>query len=117
MVETMVSSHPDVAALVWGSIKLFIVVSSLPGFKRQLTFWKVASRFVSYFEKISEWFMNLRHYCPRYSEYAALFSSSVKLRAALYNFYATVIQFCKQAIQVFRRTGRLFRRNRLANWQ
>ncbi|KAL6717730.1 hypothetical protein ACLMJK_003815 [Lecanora helva] len=36
VVETFVSSHPEVAALVWGGVKIALLVKYLPSFKYKL---------------------------------------------------------------------------------
>ncbi|MCJ1239019.1 hypothetical protein MMC14_007012, partial [Varicellaria rhodocarpa] len=95
-----------VAALVWGSIKLAILVSRLSSYSIQsANTVETVSNFASYFDKLSEWFMKLGKFCPRLSEYQILYASSTRLQAALSNFYATVIQFCKQAMEVIQRGG------------
>ncbi|XWX00732.1 hypothetical protein V2A60_008753 [Cordyceps javanica] len=88
VVETFVSSHPDVAALVWGSIKLTMLL---------------AVNYTSYFETISAIFMAFSKQCPRFSEYQALYPTSARLRKALCDFNASIIHCCKHVIEVIRR--------------
>ncbi|KAI9766767.1 MAG: hypothetical protein M1839_004771 [Geoglossum umbratile] len=90
IVDTFVSSNPSIAALVWGSVKFVILV---------------VSNFSSYFDKLSTMFMNLRSHCPIYSEYQILYPCSARLQTALCTFYATVVHFCKKAIEVIQRKG------------
>ncbi len=66
---------------------------------------QVASSAVSYYDKLSEWFMRLGVLCPRLSEWQSLFPQDVRLQRALDAFYATVIRFCTRAMQVLDRTG------------
>ncbi|KAI9765585.1 MAG: hypothetical protein M1840_007274 [Geoglossum simile] len=90
IVDTFVSSNPSIAALVWGSVKFVILA---------------ASNFSSYFDKLSTMFMNLRSYCPIFSEYQILYPCSARLQTALCTFYATVVHFCKKALEVIQRKG------------
>jgi len=85
IVETFVSSHPDIAALVWGTLKFTILA---------------VNNITSFFDKLSECFLRLSNYCPRYSEYQLLFGDSTRLQKALCAFYATIVNFCTKAIQI-----------------
>ena len=91
IVGTFVSSNPAIAALVWGSVRLTILA---------------ASNFINFFDKLSEWFMKLQVWCPRFAEYQFLHPDSARLQAALCSFYAIVIKFCTRAFQEIRRTGK-----------
>ncbi len=66
----------------------------------------MASSAASYYGKLSEWFMKLGTLCPRLSEWQSLFPNSAALQKVLDAFYATVIQFCRRAVQVLGRTGK-----------
>ncbi|KAI9789088.1 MAG: hypothetical protein M1816_006338 [Peltula sp. TS41687] len=90
IMDTYSQSHADIAALVWGSIKLTILF---------------ASNFASFFDKLSEWLLKIRTCCPRYSEYQALFAQSSRLQNALDAYYAVIVRFCAKTIQVTGRTG------------
>ncbi|KAI9765660.1 MAG: hypothetical protein M1840_007217 [Geoglossum simile] len=90
IVETFITSHPEIAALVWGSIKFALLF---------------VSRFSTYFDKLSTVFMNIRNNCPRYMEYQALYTDSERLQAALCNYYATIVRLCQKAIEVGQRQG------------
>ncbi|KAH8586021.1 ankyrin repeat-containing domain protein [Bisporella sp. PMI_857] len=90
IVDTFVSSHPNVAALVWGTVKFTILA---------------ANNVTSFFDKLSECFLRLRNYCPRYSEYQLLFGDSTRLQKALCSFYATIVNFCTRAIQAIKTPG------------
>ncbi|MCJ1345587.1 hypothetical protein MMC31_003794, partial [Peltigera leucophlebia] len=85
VVDTFVSSNPATGALVWGSVKLAVILTST---------------YASYFDKLSTLFMNFSKHCPRYSEYQILYADSVGLRVAVCNFYAVVIDCCTQVVQV-----------------
>ncbi|RYP31383.1 hypothetical protein DL768_011176 [Monosporascus sp. mg162] len=54
IIDTFVSSHPEIAALVWGSVKLSM---------------QVIVNYTSYFEVISGLFMKLGNLCPLFAEY------------------------------------------------
>jgi hypothetical protein len=51
-----------------------------------------------YFEKISRRFEEFGKYCPRLKEYEKLFNGSVRVRDAVSEFHATVIEFCTKAL-------------------
>lgn len=93
VVGTFVSSIPAVAALVWGSIQFTILA---------------ASNFTNFFDKLTEWFMKLQSFCPRYSEYQFLHPDSPRLQRALSSYYAIVVRFCTKAVQVIARTSMSF---------
>ncbi|KAI0803901.1 hypothetical protein GGR55DRAFT_691487 [Xylaria sp. FL0064] len=86
--DVFVSSHPEVAALVWGSVKLTM---------------QIIVNLTSYFEATSELFMRLGHLCPLYAEYQALYPSSQRLQESLSNFHASIIRCCKHVVQATRR--------------
>ncbi|KAF4999296.1 hypothetical protein FDECE_11542 [Fusarium decemcellulare] len=88
VVDTFVSSHPDVAALVWGSVKLTMLVSI---------------NFLSYFEAMSELFMDLGRACPQFSEYQLPFPDSKRVQRALCDFHAAIIRCCCHIVLVLRR--------------
>ncbi|KAI9786684.1 MAG: hypothetical protein M1839_006235 [Geoglossum umbratile] len=90
IVDTFTSSHLEIAALVWGSIKFALLF---------------ATRFSTYFDKLSTIFMNVHNTCPRYMEYQTLYAGSKKLQAALCNYYATIVRLCQKAIEVGQRHG------------
>ncbi|KAH8812078.1 hypothetical protein F5884DRAFT_831783 [Xylogone sp. PMI_703] len=88
VVDAFVSSHPDIAALVWGSVKLTMLV---------------LFNFASYYEAFSELFMNLGKFCPRFAEYQALYPGSARLQKALCDFHAASIRCCKHVVETIRR--------------
>ena len=107
--DTFVSSNPRVAALVWGSVKLVILVHCPLGpwllDKNVLTFMQAASNFSTYFDKLSSLLMTLRNHFPRHSKYQILYSYSTRLQGALCTYYATVVNFCKKVLEVVQRSG------------
>ncbi|KAI9770818.1 MAG: hypothetical protein M1839_003044 [Geoglossum umbratile] len=88
--DTLISPSPNMAALLWGSVKLAILA---------------ISNFSSFFNKLSDMFMKLRSYYPIYSEYQILYPSSIGLQAALCSFYASVVYFCRKALKFIQRKG------------
>ncbi|WYZ38176.1 hypothetical protein EsH8_III_000090 [Colletotrichum jinshuiense] len=88
VVDTYVSSHPEIAALVWGSVKLTFMV---------------LANFTSYFEKFSELLRGFDQLCPRFAEYRLLFPDSARLRTATYEFHASLISCCSEIIISTRR--------------
>lgn len=91
IIGTFVSSNPVLAALIWGSVRLTLLT---------------ASNFASFFDKLSECFMNLQGCCPRFSEYRFLYPDSLRLQSALCTFYATIVRFCTKAVHAIGRTGK-----------
>ncbi|MCJ1248752.1 hypothetical protein MMC30_005971 [Trapelia coarctata] len=84
IVDTFVSgSQSVVAGLVWGGVKVALLT---------------ASNFSSYFDKLTALFMDIGRSCPRYSDFGSLYPSSSGLQTALCEYYAVVIQLCRQAI-------------------
>ncbi|KAJ0135112.1 Glutathione S-transferase psoE [Fusarium oxysporum f. sp. albedinis] len=91
VVDTFVSSHPQIAALVWGSIKLAMLI---------------AVNYTSYFEALSVLFMELSKQCPRFAEYQALYMTSTRLQKALCDFHASIIRCCKHVVEAIQRPWR-----------
>ncbi|KAK4118224.1 hypothetical protein N657DRAFT_628783 [Parathielavia appendiculata] len=88
VIDTFVSSNPQIAALVWGSVKLTI---------------QIALRFTSYYEAFSNLFMGFASHCPRFAEYQVLYANSVRLQTALCSFHASLIRCCKHAVEAAQR--------------
>ncbi|KAJ3495242.1 hypothetical protein NLG97_g3533 [Lecanicillium saksenae] len=88
VVETFVSSHPEIAALIWGSVKLTLLI---------------AVNFTSHFEALSAVFMSFSKQCPRFAEYQALYPASTGLQRALCDFHASIIRCCKHAVEIIQR--------------
>ena len=88
VIDTFVSSNPEIAALIWGSVKLTI---------------QIALNLASYYEAFSNLFMSFASHCPRFAEYQVLYPNSVGLQTALCNFHASIIRCCKHAVEAARR--------------
>ncbi|KAI6747494.1 hypothetical protein HG530_015874 [Fusarium avenaceum] len=88
VVDTFVSSRPEIAALVWGSVKLAMLI---------------AVNYTSYFESLSALFMELSNQCPRFAEYQALYTTSTRLQKVLCDFHAAIIRCCKHVVEAIQR--------------
>jgi hypothetical protein len=104
--DTFVSAHPEIAALVLGSLKVTILV--LPAiiiYNDVTNASKALNNIVSFFDKLSEVFLRLGSCCPRFTQYQFLFTDSVRLQNALCAFYATIVNFCTKAVQALNKPG------------
>ena len=90
IIDTFVSANPNLAALVWGGIKVTMLVTS---------------NFAKFFEKLSTLFMEIGRQCPRFKDFGALYPSSPSLQGALCDYYAVVIRICQGALKASRRPG------------
>ncbi|KAI1404230.1 ankyrin repeat-containing domain protein [Hypoxylon fuscum] len=88
VIDTVVSSHPEIAALIWGSVKLTM---------------QVIVNYTSYYEAVSDLFMRLGKLCPVFAEYQTLFRNSRLLRQSLSDFHASIIRCCKHVIEAIQR--------------
>ena len=64
IVNTFINSNPQVAALIWGGVKLTLLV---------------VNNFAMYFDKLSNIFMQIGRTCPRFAEFGALYITSSRL--------------------------------------
>ncbi|RBA12849.1 hypothetical protein FPRO05_14071 [Fusarium proliferatum] len=104
VVDTFVSSRPDIAALVWGSLKLAMLVTDAPSHLRiPANSLQIAVNYTSYFESLSALFMELGNQCPRFAEYQALYMTSTRLQKALCDFHASIIRCCKHVVEAIQR--------------
>lgn len=83
--DTLIQANPTISALVWGSVK-FVLMAAI--------------NFSDYFDSLLRRFEQLGTYCPRLREYEKLFGGSTRVREALSNFYACVVEFCTKALGV-----------------
>ncbi|KAF5674689.1 nacht ankyrin containing protein [Fusarium denticulatum] len=88
--DTLVSSNPTIAALVWGSVKMtiMIILNAVP-----------------YYEAFVELCMELGRICPRFEQYQALFPASERLQNTLCTFNATIIQCCRRVLAMPKRSS------------
>ncbi|KAF5534767.1 NACHT domain-containing protein [Fusarium napiforme] len=89
IIDTFVSSNPTIAALVWGSVKMtmMIMLNAAP-----------------YYEAFVELCMELGRLCPRFEQYQALFPTSERLQEAICTFNASIIQCCQRVIAMPKRS-------------
>ncbi|KLO83775.1 Uncharacterized protein LW93_559 [Fusarium fujikuroi] len=88
IVDTYIQSNPDIAALIWGSVKL--------------TFMFLAN-FASYFQSFVELLHGFGSLCTRFAEYQAIFNESSRLRRSVCAFHTSVITCCQQIVLAIRR--------------
>lgn len=89
--DTFVSSHPEIAALAWGSVKLTMLV---------------ISNYTSYYEATSDLFMRVGRLCPLFDKYMTLYQSSTELRESLLDFHASIVHCCKHVVEAVQRPWR-----------
>ncbi|KAJ5211076.1 hypothetical protein N7491_010893 [Penicillium cf. griseofulvum] len=89
IVDTFVSSNPQIAALVWGGIKTAILT---------------ASNIASYFDKVTSMIMAIGKSCPTYQQFGHLYPGCVGLKRSLCDYYAVIIQICIKIIEISKRT-------------
>ncbi|KAL0633009.1 hypothetical protein Q9L58_008115 [Maublancomyces gigas] len=81
--DTLVSSNPQIAALVWGSVKIVILA---------------AHNLSRAFETLAEMFQTIGSLSPVLEKFQELFPESRSLRESLIEYYALVVQFCTEAL-------------------
>ncbi|KAH6672691.1 hypothetical protein F5X68DRAFT_174926, partial [Plectosphaerella plurivora] len=84
IVDTFVSSNPEIAALVWGSLRLTIFM-----------FAASASQITA----LTDLFEFFKDASPRFAEYQALFPESTKLQEAVCDFHASIINCCSYLVK------------------
>ncbi|KAI8635647.1 hypothetical protein F5Y19DRAFT_17847 [Xylariaceae sp. FL1651] len=89
--DTFVSARPEIAAFVWGSVKLTMMV---------------ISNYTSYYEATSDLFMRIGRLCPLFNEYLVLYRSSTRLRQSLLGFHASIVYCCRHVLAAIQRTWR-----------
>ncbi|KAJ3540937.1 hypothetical protein NM208_g4831 [Fusarium decemcellulare] len=90
-VDTFVSSNPETAGLIWGSIKLTFLI---------------LANFASYFKSFVNILDGFGSLCSLFSEYQRLFGTSVRLRDSICRFHTAVISCCQALVLSTRRSGR-----------
>lgn len=90
VVDSYVQSKPDLAALVWGSVKLTMLA---------------ASNIASYFEKVTSMIMEVGKICPTYQQFGELYPGCIGLQNALCDHYAVIIQLCSKIVEVLQRSS------------
>ncbi|KAI1330598.1 hypothetical protein F5Y16DRAFT_338819 [Xylariaceae sp. FL0255] len=84
IIDTIVVSNPEVAALAWGSVKSTM---------------QIAVNHRDYCEAISMLSMDLGNYCPSFADYKTLHQSSKELQESLLDFHVAIIDCCKHIIE------------------
>lgn len=88
VVGTFISSNPQIAALVWGGVKMAILT---------------ASNITSYFDKVTSMIMEIGRSCPTYQQFGQLYPGCIGLQRDLCEYYAAIVQLCTKIIEVSRR--------------
>ncbi|KAG5790870.1 hypothetical protein H9Q69_010065 [Fusarium xylarioides] len=88
IVDTYIQSNPDIAALIWGSVKL--------------TFLFLAN-FASYFQSFVELLNGFGSLCTRFAEYQVIFNESSRLKTSVCQFHTAVVTCCQQIVLAVRR--------------
>ncbi|KAI1455549.1 hypothetical protein F4805DRAFT_270567 [Annulohypoxylon moriforme] len=89
VVGTFVSSHPEIAALVWGSMQLTMLITA---------------NFTSYFQELSRILQDYGSWSPRFDECRSLFPFSTQLQAAVCDFHAALVDCCRAILVMTRRS-------------
>ncbi|RWA04497.1 hypothetical protein EKO27_g10608 [Xylaria grammica] len=89
VVDTFVSANPSIAALVWGTVKLTMLI---------------VTNFLTYYEETSKAFVDFDRWSPRFSQYQSLFPTSARLQGAICDFHASIIRCCKQIVYMSQRS-------------
>src|SRR5271155_454159 len=90
VVDTFVSSNPQIAALVWGGVKTAILA---------------ASNIASYFDKVTSMIMTIGRFSPTYRQFGQLYPGCLELQKALCEYYAIIIRLCIKIVEVSQRSG------------
>ncbi|KAF9772357.1 hypothetical protein IL306_009935 [Fusarium sp. DS 682] len=84
-IDVFVSSNPDLAALIWGSVKLTFLI---------------LTNFTSYFESFVELLHGFSGLYSRFSEYQVLYETYTELRDSICRFNAAVVACCEHIVVV-----------------
>lgn len=115
--DTLVSSNPQIAALVWGSVKIVIIVCVPCSYTWFGVIRVQCAKHASYqaahnlsrtFEKLAEMFQTIGCLTPILKEFQELFPESPGLRESLVEFYAVVVEFSTGALQFLNKKCRNF---------
>ncbi|KAM0187004.1 hypothetical protein ACHAPA_002872 [Fusarium lateritium] len=87
IIDIYIQSNPDIAALIWGSIKL--------------TFMFLAN-FASYFQSFVELLNGFGTLCTRFANYQVVFKDSSRLKTSICQFHTAVITCCQKVIIAIR---------------
>ncbi|XEV07368.1 hypothetical protein FSHL1_012655 [Fusarium sambucinum] len=87
-IDAFVSSNPELAALIWGSVRLTFLI---------------LSNFLSYFESFVELLHGFSSLYSRFSEYQTLFQTSTELRDSICRFNTAIITCCEKIVALAHR--------------
>ncbi|KAJ3566121.1 hypothetical protein NPX13_g7256 [Xylaria arbuscula] len=88
VIGIFVSSNPQIAALVWGSIRLTM---------------QIIVNYTSYYEAVCGLFMQIGQFCPVFDQYAMLYADCKPLQKSLSDFHASIIRCCKHIVEALNR--------------
>ncbi|KAI1329398.1 ankyrin repeat-containing domain protein [Xylariaceae sp. FL0255] len=86
--DVYVSSNPQIAALVWGSVRLTM---------------HIILAHTSYYEAVCGLMMQIGNYCPVLDEYVLLYKESKQLQRSVSDFHACIIRCCHHILEAMSR--------------
>ncbi|KAK1844748.1 nacht domain protein [Colletotrichum chrysophilum] len=87
VVDTYVSSHPEIAALIWGTVKFTFIV---------------LINFTTYFQRFTDLLSGFDHLIPQFTAYEKLFPNSDRLRKSVCNFHLAIVTCCTEIVNLTR---------------
>lgn len=111
VVGTFVSSHPEIAALVWGSMQLTMLVCYISNSPRlrlhtEVDVNQITANFTSYFQELTRILQDYGEWLPRFDECCSLFPFSTQLQAAVCDFHAALVDCCRAILIMTKRSCR-----------
>jgi hypothetical protein len=104
VVDTLVQSNPQIAALVWGSIKFALEVCLLLPYSCQTnTVIQLALRVNGAVERVAAGLKEIGDSLPRLEEYKALFPNAPRVSTSLAELYESIVSFCIFSIKFLKR--------------
>ncbi|KAH6889389.1 hypothetical protein B0T10DRAFT_487897 [Thelonectria olida] len=88
VVDTCIQSNPDIAALIWGSLRLTFIL---------------LANFTSYFQSFVELLNGFGALCSRFAEFQLVFAESQRLKDAIFSFHSAVVVCCEKVVAAIRR--------------
>ncbi|KAI9810185.1 MAG: hypothetical protein M1827_006631 [Pycnora praestabilis] len=105
-IDIMVSSNPEISALVWGSVRFLLVVGDVTPSEMKRTLMnalEVARDIFDTFERLTTLSTRIGHCLERFSEYMTIFELRGLFRDRLVLFYQGIISFCLEAAKAYNR--------------
>lgn len=104
VVDTMVQSNPQIASLVWGSIKFALEVCLfLSCLSEADTSLQLALRVNGAVERVAAGLKEIGESLPRLEEYKELFPNAPRVSASLAELYESIVSFCIFSIKFLKR--------------